>query len=778
MSCARREAGLSAIPAALSSLALGALLLLATTPAAAQTQTDTTAPAFESAAADGAALVITFDEDLAAAASLANSAFTVEKTPSGGVEDTVTLSTTAPVISGETVTLTLATALVYTDGSVKVSYNKPTAGSANKLADADGNETASFTDQTVTNNTAAPADTTAPAFESAAADGAALVITFDEDLAAAASLANSAFTVEKTPSGGVEDTVTLSTTAPVISGKTVTLTLATALVYTDGSVKVSYNKPTAGSANKLADAGGNETASFTDQTVTNNTAAPADTTAPAFESAAADGAALVITFDEDLAAAASLANSAFTVEKTPSGGVEDTVTLSTTAPVISGKTVTLTLATALVYTDGSVKVSYNKPTAGSANKLADAGGNETASFTDQTVTNNTAAPADTTAPAFESAAADGAALVITFDEDLAAAASLANSAFTVKKTPSGGVEDTVTLSTTAPVISGKTVTLTLATALVYTDGSVKVSYNKPTAGSANKLADADGNETASFTDQTVTNNTVASDRAALIALYNATDGANWTDNTNWLSNKALSEWNGVSTDRYDRVTRLYLPTNELSGEIPVELGVLAKLQELWLNQNMLRGEIPVELGNLTSLTLLWLGQNELSGTIPVELGNLTDLQQLALSDNMLNGTIPVELGNLTDLYVLSLWGNMLNGTIPVELGVLAKLQELLLNRNELSGTIPVELGNLASSGLWYLDLSENMLSGKIPEELGNLTSLQQLYLWDNELSGKIPAELEKLTLLQELSLSQNMLSGEIPAELGNLTSLQKLYLQC
>ena len=53
-------------------------------------------------------------------------------------------------------------------------------------------------------------------------------------------------------------------------------------------------------------------------------------------------------------------------------------------------------------------------------------------------------------------------LVITFDEDLAAAASLANSAFTVKKTASGGSEATVALSTTvAPVISGTTVTLTL-----------------------------------------------------------------------------------------------------------------------------------------------------------------------------------------------------------------------------------------------------------------------------------------------------------------------------
>ena len=62
---------------------------------------------------------------------------------------------------------------------------------------------------------------------------------------------------------------------------------------------------------------------------------------------------------------------------------------------------------------------------------------------------------DTTAPAFESAAANGTSLVITFDEDLAAAASLLNSAFSVKKTV-GSTEETVTLSTTTgPVISGK-----------------------------------------------------------------------------------------------------------------------------------------------------------------------------------------------------------------------------------------------------------------------------------------------------------------------------------
>ena len=131
--------------------------------------TDTTAPAFESAAADGASLVITFNEDLAAAASLANSAFTVKKTASGGSEATVALSTTvAPVISGKTVTLTLGTALVSTDGSVKVTYTKPTTGSANKLVDAASNETATFTDQPVTNNTPAVVPNNAPVFNPSA----------------------------------------------------------------------------------------------------------------------------------------------------------------------------------------------------------------------------------------------------------------------------------------------------------------------------------------------------------------------------------------------------------------------------------------------------------------------------------------------------------------------------------------------------------------------------------------------------------------------------------
>ena len=37
---------------------------------------------------------------------------------------------------------------------------------------------------------------------------------------------------------------------------------------------------------------------------------------------------------------------------------------------------------------------------------------------------------------------------------------------------------------------------------------------------------------------------VSSDRETLIALYHATDGPNWKDNTNWLSTAPLDEWQG------------------------------------------------------------------------------------------------------------------------------------------------------------------------------------------------------------------------------------------
>ena len=86
----------------------------------------------------------------------------------------------------------------------------------------------------------------------------------------------------------------------------------------------------------------------------------------------------------------------------------------------------------------------------------------------------------------------------------------------------------------------------------------------------------------------------STDRAALVALYNATDGPNWGSNINWLSDMPLGEWHGVTTNSSGRVTGLDLGINQLSGEIPAELSNLSNLIDLDLYNNQLSGSIPAE----------------------------------------------------------------------------------------------------------------------------------------------------------------------------------------
>ena len=272
------------------------------------------------------------------------------------------------------------------------------------------------------------------------------------------------------------------------------------------------------------------------------------------------------------------------------------------------------------------------------------------------------------------------------------------------------------------------------------------------------------------------------DRAALIALYNATDGPNWTDHTNWLNPPAdvatftgqeLNAWFGV-TVLDDRVVALQLPRNSLRGTLPEELGDLTALLQLRLYGNSLEGTIPPELGQLDSLRGLLLHDNALIGAIPPDLGNLPSLEQLHLHNNGLDGGIPEALGALAVLKQLWLYGNSLGGTIPRDLGRLDSLRGLLLQDNALIGAIPPELGDLAHlEDLW---LQGNSLEGTIPRELGQLDRLRGLLLHENQLTGAIPPELGGLAYLQDLWLHSNALEDSIPRALGTLDSLRGLVL--
>ena len=266
-----------------------------------------------------------------------------------------------------------------------------------------------------------------------------------------------------------------------------------------------------------------------------------------------------------------------------------------------------------------------------------------------------------------------------------------------------------------------------------------------------------------------------SDREALEAFYDATGGDAWTDKTNWKTPAPLESWYGVTIGPTDRVTRLELRTNGLTGTIPAALRSLDELEVLSLGGNSLAGPIPPWLGSLSSLEELMLWGNELTGPVPVELGSLTDLRELYLCCNELTGPIPAALRNLGDLEWLSLGWNNLTGPIPTWVASLGNLRGLWLGGSQLTGPIPTGLGAL--SDLRRLALGPNDLSpGPIPAELGDLVQLEELFLGAANLTGPIAPELGNLTNLRVLSLYGNGLSGAIPDELGGLTSLSHLYL--
>ena len=266
------------------------------------------------------------------------------------------------------------------------------------------------------------------------------------------------------------------------------------------------------------------------------------------------------------------------------------------------------------------------------------------------------------------------------------------------------------------------------------------------------------------------------DRAALVALYEATDGPNWVNSENWLTDAPLGEWYGVETDRSGRVVDLRMAENALSGPIPPELGDLYNLTLLDLGGNRLTGSIPPELGNLANLDWLQLAVNALTGPIPTELGGLTNLQTLYIFRNALSGPLPRSLLELESLRTLSFGSNdglcapgtadfseWLEG-LPFSNGpycnesdrmVLRSLYEAATgtgwsdSRGWLEGVVLDEwygVGTDPIGRVTELDLNRNGLAGRLPPQLGQMARMTELRIGGNSLSGRLPESLTALSL--------------------------------
>nr|XP_016438227.1 PREDICTED: putative kinase-like protein TMKL1 [Nicotiana tabacum] len=163
------------------------------------------------------------------------------------------------------------------------------------------------------------------------------------------------------------------------------------------------------------------------------------------------------------------------------------------------------------------------------------------------------------------------------------------------------------------------------------------------------------------------------------------------------------------------------------------------------------------------LVSLQLPSANLSGTLPRELGELSTLQSLYLGVNSLHGNIPLELGYSSSLSDIELSSNTLSGTVPASIWNLCdRLVSLKIHGNSLSGSLPnPALPDATCKNLQFLDFGENMFSGNFPEFITRFNGLKDLDLGDNNFSGPVPETLAALKL-EKLNLSHNNFSGVLP----------------
>ena len=209
---------------------------------------DTTPPTFQSAAVNETVLTMTYNEVLNSGSPPPNDSFLV----SGGH------AVTAVSVAGSTVSLTLSPAVVNGE-TVTLSY---TPG-APAIEDVAGNDAAVLNDAPVTNDSP-PADTTPPAFQSAAVNGSALTMTYDEVLNSGLALPNDSFVVTGH-----------AVTAATVTGATVSLTLSPAVVNGE-TITLSYTP----GAPAIEDVVGNDAAALSTAPVTNSTPSPTLTLLP------------------------------------------------------------------------------------------------------------------------------------------------------------------------------------------------------------------------------------------------------------------------------------------------------------------------------------------------------------------------------------------------------------------------------------------------------------------------------------------------------------------
>lgn len=137
------------------------------------------------------------------------------------------------------------------------------------------------------------------------------------------------------------------------------------------------------------------------------------------------------------------------------------------------------------------------------------------------------------------------------------------------------------------------------------------------------------------------------DSLGMVSLYNALGGANWTNNTNWLSGN-LSTWFGLTVTG-NRVRNIVLNQNNLAGKFPMDINLADSLVEINIAQNSVGDTIPTTFRDLRALQTLNVSNNQIQ-SIPA-LNSIPTLSTLAVDNNRLQfADLEANLGVATFTY--------------------------------------------------------------------------------------------------------------------------------